>query len=52
MDGTVGTIRGVARLTHGRHWHRVLQLGPELAAVLACIAVIWGAVVFTLVAGA
>ena len=49
MDGTVGTIRGVARLTHGRRWYRVLHLGPELLAVLGCIAIIWGAVAFTLV---
>jgi PAS domain-containing protein len=48
MDGTVGTIRGVARLTDARRWHRALQLVPELAAILACVAVIWGAVSFTL----
>jgi len=48
MDGTVGTIRGVARLTDGRRWHRALRLIPEFAAILGCVAVIWGAVSFTL----
>jgi diguanylate cyclase (GGDEF)-like protein len=48
MDGTVGTIRGVARLMDGRPSQRVLRLVPELAAILACIALIWGAVSFTL----
>jgi hypothetical protein len=48
MDGTVGTIRGVARLTHGRQWYRVLQLTPEMLAILGCIAAIWGAVTLTL----
>jgi diguanylate cyclase (GGDEF)-like protein len=48
MDGTVGTIRGVIRLTDGRWWHRALRLVPELAAILACVSVIWGAVAFTL----
>lgn len=48
MDGTVGTIRGVARLTEGRRRQRVLRLVPELLAILACVAVIWGAVVFAL----
>jgi diguanylate cyclase (GGDEF)-like protein len=48
MDGTVGTIRGVVRLTGERWGHGVLRLVPEFLAVLACIAVIWGAVLFTL----
>jgi diguanylate cyclase (GGDEF)-like protein len=48
MDGTVGTIRGVARLTNGRRWHRVVRLTPELLTILACITVIWCAVFFTL----
>lgn len=48
MDGTVGTIRGVARLTDGQRWHRVVRLIPELAAILACVAVVWGAVSFAL----
>jgi diguanylate cyclase (GGDEF)-like protein len=48
MDGTVGTIRGVARLTDARRWHHVLRLTPEFTAILACIAVVWGAVLFTL----
>ena len=48
MDGTVGTIRGVARLMPGRRWQRILQLVPEFAAILACVAVIWSAVSFTL----
>jgi diguanylate cyclase (GGDEF)-like protein len=48
MDGTVGTIRGVARLTDKRRWQRILQLAPESLAILACIAVIWGAVALTL----
>jgi diguanylate cyclase (GGDEF)-like protein len=48
MDGTVGTIRGVVRLTGGRRGHGLLQLAPELLVILACVAVIWGAVWFTL----
>jgi diguanylate cyclase (GGDEF)-like protein len=48
MDGTVGTIRGVVRLTGGRRGRGLLQLAPELLAILACVAVIWGAVWFTL----
>lgn len=48
MDGTVGTIHGVTRLTDARRWHRIVRLIPELAVILACIAVIWGAVSFTL----
>src|SRR5579859_1651578 len=48
MDGTVGTILGVARLTDARRWHRLLRLIPESAAIVACLVVIWGAVSFTL----
>jgi hypothetical protein len=48
MDGMVGTIRGVARLTYGRRWSPALQLAPEFLAVLGAIAVIWGAISFTL----
>jgi diguanylate cyclase (GGDEF)-like protein len=48
MDGTVGTIRGVVRLMDGRGRQRVSRLVPELAAILACVAVIWGAVSFAL----
>src|ERR1022692_3360631 len=48
MDGTVGTILGVARLTGELRWRRALQLAPELLAILAFVAVIWGAVAFTL----
>ncbi len=48
MDATVGTIRGVSRLTEGRGWQRVLRLVPECLAIAACIAVIWGAVWFSL----
>jgi diguanylate cyclase (GGDEF)-like protein len=48
MDGTVGTIRGAARLTGKRRWHGVMQLAPELLVVLACVAVIWSAVSLTL----
>ncbi|MGD0431551.1 MAG: EAL domain-containing protein [Acetobacteraceae bacterium] len=48
MDGTVGTIGGVAGLTGERPLHRARQLAPELLAILACVAVIWGAVSFTL----
>jgi hypothetical protein len=48
MDGTVGTISGVARLRGEQRWRRVLHLAPELLAILACVAVIWAAVAFTL----
>lgn len=48
MDGTVGTIRGIARLTGERRWHSLLQLTPELLAILGCVAVIWAAVSFSL----
>jgi len=48
MDGTVGTFQGASRLTGERSWHQVLNLAPELLAILACVAVIWGAVAFTL----
>src|ERR1700677_5099915 len=48
MDGTVGTIGGGAGLTGERRLQRWVQLGPELLAILACVAVIWGAVSFTL----
>ena len=48
MDGTVGTISGVARLTHRGRWQRTVQLAPELLAILACIAVIWGGVAVAL----
>jgi diguanylate cyclase (GGDEF)-like protein len=48
MDGTVGTIRGVTRLMDGRRWQRALRLVPEVAAILACLAVLWGAVAFAL----
>src|SRR5829696_532404 len=48
MDGTVGTIRGVAALTDQKRLRRVLQLLPECVALLGCVAVIWAAVAFTL----
>jgi diguanylate cyclase (GGDEF)-like protein len=48
MDGTVGKPRGIAAHTSHRRWHRVLQMVPELLAILSCVAVIWGAVWFTL----
>jgi diguanylate cyclase (GGDEF)-like protein len=48
MDGTVGTIRGIAALKGERRLRRMLQLAPELVAILSCVAVIWGAVAFTL----
>jgi diguanylate cyclase (GGDEF)-like protein len=48
MDGTVGTIGGIAGLTGERRFQRWLQLAPELLAILACVAVIWVAVSFTL----
>jgi diguanylate cyclase (GGDEF)-like protein len=48
MDSTVGSIRGITELTRDRPWRRVLQLVPEGLAILACVAVIWGAVAFTL----
>jgi diguanylate cyclase (GGDEF)-like protein len=48
MDGTVGTIRELARLTGRRRGHCARQLLPEMLLIAACIAVIWGAVSFTL----
>ena len=48
MDGTVGTIQGVASVSGRRRLNRVIHLMPELLALLACILVIWGAVSFTL----
>jgi len=48
MDGTVGTFQGASRLTGERRWHQMLNLAPELLAILACVAVIWCAVAFTL----
>jgi diguanylate cyclase (GGDEF)-like protein len=48
MDGTVGTILGVSRLTGQRRIYRLLQLAPEVLAILACVAMIWAVVIFAL----
>jgi diguanylate cyclase (GGDEF)-like protein len=48
MDGGAETIREISAPTHGGRGRRWLQLIPELLAIAACVAVIWGAVSFTL----
>jgi diguanylate cyclase (GGDEF)-like protein len=48
MDARVRTIRGRASVTGQQRLSRARHLLPEVLALLGCVAVIWGAVSFTL----
>ncbi len=48
MDGTVGMMRETRFRRDERRTRRALLLLPEILAILSCVAIIWGAVIFAL----